>query len=97
VRGGEGGVGLKGELVRLKEALLASETNLLHANQTIECLNKTLKECKVNQKSMANLKNLQNQLDLLHHRNLKLSEENEHLAKSNRVLGVKGQQRDSTS
>jgi hypothetical protein len=36
-------------------------------------LNKTLKEYKINQKSLANLKNLQNQLDLLQQKNAKLT------------------------
>lgn len=53
---------MSAELLSLKESLLSCEKNLLKANETIDSLNKSLKECRVNQKSLNNIKHIQNQL-----------------------------------
>jgi cell division protein FtsB len=50
-----------------------SSAGLARAQQSIEQLNRTLKEARINQKSLANLKNLQNQLEYLQERNRKLT------------------------
>lgn len=81
----------------MKEALLSSEKNLLKANESIDNLNKTLKECRINQKSLANLKNLQNQLELMQQKNAKLMEENDQLTKNNKKMKNELHKRDSTS
>lgn len=65
---------MSAELHSLKETLLSCEKNLLKANETIDSLNKNLKECRINQKSLSNLKNIQNQLDALQVKNNKLVE-----------------------
>lgn len=64
---------MSAELHNLKESLLSCEKNLLKANETIDSLNKNLRECRINQKSLSNLKNIQNQLDALLIKNSKLA------------------------
>ena len=62
--------------------------NLTKANQKIEELTRNLKEARLNQKSLTNLKNLQNQIEYLQERNKKLIEDNKELAKS--ITTLKG-------
>lgn len=66
-----------GELLNMKDQLVQAERNYVKANEQIEVLNKNLKECRINQKSLANLKNIQNQLEFLQQRNVKLTQEND--------------------
>ena len=78
--------------------MLSCEKNLLKANETIDSLNKNLKECRVNQKSLNNIKHIQNQLEALQARNSKLVEENEELSKCNkRISSELSRKRDSAS
>lgn len=61
-----------GELLNMKDQLQQVERNYAKASEQIEVLNKNLKECRINQKSLANLKNIQNQLEFLQQKNIKL-------------------------
>ena len=63
--------------MNIKDQLIQAERNYVKANEQIEVLNKNLKECRINQKSLANLKNIQNQLEFLQQRNVKLTQEND--------------------
>jgi Asp-tRNA(Asn)/Glu-tRNA(Gln) amidotransferase B subunit len=49
-------------------------------------LARQLKEARINQKSLNNLKMLQNQIEYLQDRNKKLTQENEELSKTNRTF-----------
>ena len=52
-------------ILDLQKTAQEAKHNLTKANQTIEQLNKNLKDLRINQKSLDNLKNIQNQLDFL--------------------------------
>lgn len=87
-----------GELLNTKDLLRQIERNYAKANEQIEFLNKNLKECRINQKSLANLKNIQNQLEFLQQKNVKLTQENDQLSKCNkRLKNDQMRKRDSTS
>lgn len=87
-----------GELLNTKDQLRQIERNYAKANEQIEFLNKNLKECRINQKSLANLKNIQNQLEFLQQKNVKLTQENDQLSKCNkRLKNDQMRKRDSTS
>lgn len=86
------------ELLNTKDLLRQIERNYAKANEQIEFLNKNLKECRINQKSLANLKNIQNQLEFLQQKNVKLTQENDQLSKCNkRLKNDQMRKRDSTS
>jgi hypothetical protein len=50
-----------------------SSISLMRSQQNVEQLTKSLRDARINQKSLANLKNIQNQLEYLQDRNKKLT------------------------